>query len=566
MAVTVGINLTHHPETGLPTSDGGVAIAIDGVVRYACAEERISRSKYDGGFRCSLHNGLAALDLSVEDIDLVGLIGFGQEVDAELPSPLVNEVRSEVGSSARLVYCSSHHEGHAWAAIAQLAIDDALVVVIDHTGSILESANHGLDNARVEQTSYYLWRDDNLKLVARDHDGPGEVGYGRFYSKVTRYVGFASYHDAGKTMGLAPFGIAERIGQIPSAFESVGGLEITSITDDIYSEDGLVDLSEWLTRNGARRPYLKSWNLGDITAEGADLASWGQRSLESSVLRRLRPLVEEFVPAHVIICGGVALNSVLNGLLTRELASDVVIPDSPGDAGLSVGALQFAERMAGNKLLSGFTPYIGRQYTADDVRIALSSIDLSEYVVTEIDDPIEAAADALSQGRVVGWFRGRSEFGPRALGNRSILCAASNPWVKEKVNGFVKRREWFRPFAPSVLAESAADYFEMGGSDSPFMMKTVRARIDRKHKIPSAVHVDGTARVQTVSAESNADFHALISAYARRTGVPVLMNTSFNEGGMPLVETPTDAVTAFINFGAGMDRLYVENYEIRRAS
>lgn len=187
-------------------------------------------------------------------------------------------------------------------------------------------------------------------------------------------------------------------------------------------------------------------------------------------------------------------------------------------------------------------------------------------MVVKLDNPISAAADALAQGQVIGWFRGRSEFGPRALGNRSILCAASNPWIKEKVNGFVKKREWFRPFAPAVLAERADDYFEMGGSDSPYMMKTVFARADRKHEIPSAVHVDGTARVQTVSLEDNADFHALIAAYERRTGIPVLMNTSFNEGGMPLIETPGDAVKAFVSFGAGMDRLYVENYEIRRAN
>ena len=566
MTVVVGINMSNHPETGKPTADGGVAIAIDNVVRYACAEERVSRLKYDGGFQCSLHNGMDALGITADAIDVVGLVGFGQQVGAELPSYLANEVRAEVGQQARLVYCSSHHEGHAWAAIGQLSLKDALVVVIDHSGSVIESAKGGLDGARVEQTSYYLWRDNCLKLVSRDHDAPGEIGYGRFYSKVTRYVGFGSYHDAGKMMGLAPFGATERIGLIPLAFESKEGRETTAVTDDVYSEDGLVDLATWLRDHGSTHPYLKAWDFGDITAEGADLAAWGQLSLESSVLRRVRPLVKEYAPAHVIVCGGVALNSVLNGLLARELTSDVRIPDSPGDAGLSVGALQFALRATGNELLSGFTPYIGRQYTAGEVQAALSSLHSDDYMVVKLDNPISAAADALAQGQVIGWFRGRSEFGPRALGNRSILCAASNPWIKEKVNGFVKKREWFRPFAPAVLAERADDYFEMGGSDSPYMMKTVFARADRKHEIPSAVHVDGTARVQTVSLEDNADFHALIAAYERRTGIPVLMNTSFNEGGMPLIETPGDAVKAFVSFGAGMDRLYVENYEIRRAN
>lgn len=566
MAVFIGINLSHHPETGKPTADGGVAIAIDGVLRYACAEERVSRSKYDGGFRSSLHNGLAALGLTAEDIDVVGLVGFSQQVGAELPGALVEEVRAEVGSHARLLYCSSHHEGHAWAAIAQLAISDALVIVIDHTGNIIEPPSDKLDDFRAEQTSYYLWRDEKLELIARDHDGPGEVGYGRFYSKITRYVGFGSYHDAGKLMGLAPFGIAERIGSIPQAYESVAGSEVTAITDDVFSEDGLVDFSEWLRAHGARRAYLEAWQLTDITAEGADLAAWGQLSLESSVLRRVRPLVEEYAPQHVIVCGGVALNSVLNGRLARELPSKVRIPDSPGDAGLSIGALQFAEQAVGNGILGGFSPYIGRQYTYDEVSAALALLDRTEYVITELEDPISAAADALAEGQVIGWFRGRSEFGPRALGNRSILCAASNPWVKEKVNGFVKRREWFRPFAPSVLAERAADYFEMDGADSPYMMKTVSARAERKHEIPSAVHIDGTARVQTVSIDDNPEFHALISAYEYRTGVPVLMNTSFNEGGMPLIEAPADAITAYVNFGAGMDRLFMENYEIRRAS
>ncbi|HEY4558269.1 MAG TPA: carbamoyltransferase C-terminal domain-containing protein [Enteractinococcus sp.] len=566
MAVFVGINLSHHPETGRPTADGGVAIAIDGVLRYACAEERVSRSKYDGGFQRSLHNGLTALGLTAADIDVVGLVGFGQQVDSQLPDALIEEVRAEVGTHARILYCSSHHEGHAWAAIAQLTISDALIVVIDHTGNIIEPASGEVDDSRAEQTSYYLWRNESLELVSRDHDGPGEVGYGRFYSKVTRYVGFGSYHDAGKLMGLAPFGIAERIGPIPEAYRTVGGSEVTTITDDIFSEDGLADLSEWLRAHGAHRAYLESWPLADITAEGADLAAWGQRSLESSVLRRVLPLVREYVPEHVVVCGGVALNSVLNGVLARELPSKVQIPDSPGDAGLSIGALQFAEFAVGNGLLNGFSPYIGRQYMADEVRAALSLLDSVEYVITELEDPIGAAADALADGQVIGWFRGRSEFGPRALGNRSILCAASNPWVKEKVNGFVKKREWFRPFAPSVLTERADDYFEMGREDSPYMMKTVPARVGRKQEIPSAVHVDGTARVQTVSVDDNPDFYALISAYEHRTGVPVILNTSFNEGGMPLIESPADAIKAYVNFGAGMNRLFIENYEIRRAS
>lgn len=565
MGIFVGINLSNHPETGLCTSDGGVAIAIDGVIRYACAEERVSRSKYDGGFQRSLSNGLAALGLTPDDIDAVGLVGFGQQVTAPLPDFLEAEVRAQVGPKPPIFYCASHHEGHAWAAIGQLTLHDALIVVIDHTGSVITPAADGrLDNASCEQTSYYLWRDDELELVGRDHDGPSEVGYGRFYSKVTRYVGFGSYHDAGKLMGLAPFGVVGRVGS-PMAYKSIDGAEVTAITNEAHSEDGLADLSEWLGTGGARPEYLTAWSMADITAEGADLAAWGQYSLNVSVLRRVQPLVEQHRPRHVIVCGGVALNSVLNGLLDRELSADVRIPDSPGDAGLSVGALQFVQRTSGNGLLKGFTPFLGRAYTDEELRQALTGLDREKYVVRELDDAIAAAASALADGLVIGWFRGPSEFGPRALGNRSILCGASNPWVKEKVNGFVKRREWFRPFAPSILAERAGDYFEMGNADSPYMMKTVPVHAHRKHAIPSAVHVDGTARVQTVSADLNPDFHALITAYDTLTGVPVLLNTSFNEGGLPLIDSPDDAISAFVNFGAGMDILFLGSYAIRRA-
>lgn len=564
MTVVVGINLSHDPESYLPTADGGVAIAIDGVVHYACAEERISRSKYDGGFSSSLQVGLQTLGLARQEIDLVGIVAFGQNVDKTLPCKLIDEVRAEVGLHPQLAYCHSHHEGHAWSSIGQLGVKDALIAVLDHTGSIIDSDSIGLNGARAEQTSYYLWRNEKLVLVARDHDGPDEVGYGRMYSKVTRYVGFDSYHDAGKLMGLSSFGNASRIGDIPHAYYcSRGASEVTSITDDLYSADGLKDLSQWLGDNGAKLSYQHPWQRGNITAEGADLASWCQHSLETSVLRRIQPLVERYCPGEVAICGGVALNSVLNGVLSRELPVEVRIPNSPGDAGLSLGALQFAEWTSQKRYVQGRTAYTGPSYSAIAVEQALALLDPNVYEVTKLDNPISAAASALAQGLVVGWFRGRSEFGPRALGNRSILCAASHPWIRERVNGFVKKREWFRPFAPAVLSDQAADYFEIDSNGSSNMMKAVRVRNLAKQVVPSIVHVDGTARIQTVAIEDNPDFYELISAYMALTGVPVLMNTSFNEGGRPLVESPTDAVTAFLNFGSSMDRLYLENYEVR---
>jgi carbamoyltransferase len=290
MVVSVGINFSHHPETRKPTADGGVAIAIDGELRFACAEERISRHKYDGGYRRSLAFGLQSLGLTADDIDVVGLVGFGTLAGGELPDWQEEELRSVIGPRAQIQYCNSHHAGHAWSAIGQLSVQDALVIVIDHTGSTIEQAPSGLlDDARCEQTSYFLWRDRKLTLIARNHDGFGEVGYGRFYSKVTRYVGFTSYQDAGKLMGLAPFGVSARVGDVPEAYEPVPGGESTTITNNKFSEDGIADLTEWLHANGAGADYLEAWPVGKVTTEGADLAAWAQRSLETSVLRQAEP-------------------------------------------------------------------------------------------------------------------------------------------------------------------------------------------------------------------------------------------------------------------------------------
>jgi carbamoyltransferase len=302
------------------------------------------------------------------------------------------------------------------------------------------------------------------------------------------------------------------------------------------------------------------WEQSTRKSHWEDLAWRVQHDTETVLLERAKWLRETTGAKNLCIAGGVGLNCVANGRIVREAGFDNVwIQPAAGDDGIAIGCAYYGHLAVLNKP-RGFVmthAYFGRPYGEDEVHEALQTgLARLETTSRKSEDICAEAAKLLSDGQVLGWFQGRSEFGPRALGNRSIIADPRTAAMKDTLNKRVKHRQAFRPFAPIVLAERAADIFE-GEEESPFMLVAKRVRPEWIDRIPAIVHVDGTARVQTVRRETNERLYRLLQEFDALTGVPVLLNTSFNVKGEPIVETPRDAVACFL--ATGIDYLVLHD-------
>jgi carbamoyltransferase len=537
-------------------------VIVDGTPAFATAQERVTRRKYDGGFADAVRYALASVDISISDVDEVAISTFGR------PDPVCDPEHAEVrrrvadalGSGPSYRVIPSHHLVHALTAAVQCPYQRALISVIDNEGSILgprafsDLWRHGL-----ERTSYYLLDGDDLRLVARDHNRPAEVGYGKAYSKVTRYVGFGSYQESGKTMALAAFGDPGRFGDLRLFELDAQGQPHTSLRN---SADGLHDLAAFFASAGVMLPPPRQRGQ-PLRPAHIDLAAWCQSELESSVCQRIGGLRQQYRVGPVCGAGGVFLNSVMNRRLQDRLdTGDVFVPPSPGDQGLALGAAAWCSWQSTGKMPHWPPePYLGGQF--DDAAIEAEVAQHSDLRWEKPIDIVTAAVRDVAVGRIVGWFQGRSEYGPRALGNRTILANPADPWGRERLNNLVKHREWFRPYAPAVPEEKAAQTFDLR-SPVPFMMHIAPTLQERVCALPGGVHVDNSARLQTVSAEQNPLFHRLISEFANLTGSPAILNTSLNVDGMPIVETPADAVQCFRS-SPGMYAICLGSIKVTRA-
>jgi len=458
--VVLGVHLSC-PAGGDYTADGNAALVVDGVPVVAIAQERVSRRKYDGGFAEAARYCLQAAGIGIGDVDVVAVSTFGRPdvADAAENVEMTSEITRTLGAGPRVEVVASHHLAHAAAAAAQCPYDRALVAVIDNEGSVIGRRTAGpLWAHALERTSYYLLDGEDLRLVARDHDGPGEVGYGKAYSKVTRYAGFAGYQESGKTMALAAFGDRARFAAVPFFRAADDGHPWTTLGN---SEDGLTDLAKFFVEQGVPLPPPR--RAGDrFDPAHLDLAAWCQTGLEESVGRRIAGLAAEHDVRAICGAGGVFLNSVMNRSLQDRLQTpDVFVPPSPADAGLALGAAAWSIwRSTGVRPRWTPNPYLGAPYDGGAITAAIAASDL---VATTVLDPVAAAVSDLRAGRIIGWFDGRSEHGPRALGNRSILADPSDPWAREMLNNRVKHREWFRPYAPVVPESRAHEVFDLPG-------------------------------------------------------------------------------------------------------
>src|SRR5260370_13224690 len=325
------------------------------------------------------------------------------------------------------------------------------------------------------------------------------------------------------------------------------------VTHRVEIKDGTLHVPHWTT--DFRQPYVMDgggWEASPTMLHWEDLAWRVQDDTENALLARAQWLRETTGAKNLCIAGGVALNCVANGRVVREAGfENVWIQPAAGDDGIAIGCAYYGYLEILKQRCSFVMDhyYVGKRYTDQDIHSATEKFLVRiQTSAVRSDDICRDTAKLLAEQRVIGWFQGGSEFGPRALGNRSLLADPRKAEMKDILNKRVKHRQAFRPFAPIVLADRATEIFE-GEEDSPFMLIAKKVRTEWRDRIPAIVHVDGTARVQTVSEDTNPVLYRLLKEFEALTGVPVLINTSFNVKGEPIVETPRDAMICFLNNG-----------------
>jgi carbamoyltransferase len=557
--LTLGINYSQ-------MHDSSACIARDGELLFAVAEERISRVKHDASFpKNAIRACLEFAHVRAEQLDEVC---FGWQTagpvfrhdlkcyaTGKMPLTYHNGLNStlhflsmwhqesgakkftqQFGPAKGKMRFVDHHLAHAISAYAYSGFDEAAVVVMDGRGAW-------------EATT--IWRGHGGRLdPVLMIPFPDSVGY--FYSAFTEFLGFQPNSDEWKVMGLAPYG---KPGLDLSAF-----IDLKTAPYHVHTNQ--------LIANGAT-PFAGVKGLlgparvaeSEIDERHRDIAYAVQDACEIAMLNVVRMAIEKTGCRNVCLAGGVALNSKANGKIAASgLVDKMFVQPAASDDGVALGAA-LAVCLDGNGKLPNKPMRHGYWGPSFDDEVIENALRTYKLRYTRTQNPASGAAELLAQGKILGWFQGRMEFGPRALGSRSILADPRDPEMSAKVNNAVKFREWWRPFAPSLKKEAAGEYLE-SVTDSPFMILTAQVRPEKRAVIPSVTHVDGSARPQTVEKEINPLYWRLIDEFEKRTGVPVIMNTSFNLRGEAIVHTPTDAIRTF--FSSGMDALVMGSFLVEK--
>jgi carbamoyltransferase len=557
---------------GLIGHDSAAAIVVDGRLVATAAEERFTRQKHGINLagrtvlpRRAIRYCLEAAGCRWRDVDLVAhycrftpaavearaeRVGrgvppelrdellreyrgaFARRLDPELVRAQLEQVAGEPLDPGRFVSVP-HHVAHAAGAFFGSGWDEALCLTLDGYGEE-ESA---------------LWAEGSADGIVPRGRTLLPNSLGTLYQVVTQFLGFGAFGDEYKTMGLAAYGDPARFASVFAELVRLesGGSWSTAIAR--------ADLYQWLI---ARLGPCES--PGALTPRNADVAAALQDALERAVLHQLRWLRRQFPQARLCLSGGVALNARMNGAVVRSrLFERVYVQPAAADDGAALGAALWASADRGGRRWKAGVSHCfwGPGYSDECIEQALAAADGLAW--ERVPDIEIRTARLLAEGRIVGWYQGRMEAGPRALGGRSILTAPSSVELSERLNLLVKRREPFRPFAPSVRAEAASAYFEIPDSTAAgFMIVTYPVRREVRGRIAGVVHVDGSARVQVVRHQDHPRYHRLLAEFGGLTGIPVLLNTSFNQSGEPIVCTPADAVQCFLR--AGLDALAIGDY------
>lgn len=558
----LGLNYFYHDSSACLVEDGELTIAIE--------EERLTREKhtwqypYNAIARCMKERELEPGDIDAVALSVQPNLDWGKKVayglkhvrraktffrreihDYRRTGSLTGWMRSTWPDerSRPEIHFVEHHASHAAGTFFVSPYETAAILSVDGSGEWASSMlGHGKGTeVTTFSTSYF------------------PMSLGSVYESVTQFCGFRPCYDEGKTMGLAPLGD-------PAVFRDTVSKIITVTPEGRINVDlSYFDYQFW-GPNQCSRKFFSTFGPprrhGEpIAQHHMDTAAAFQVALEDACLAMVRILEERTRERYLIIAGGVALNSVMNGRVLRESNfEDIYVMPAAGDNGTSIGAAYYVHHAVhGNSRSFVHTsPYVGPEYDEAAIRKVIEESKLP----AERHDDIEAVtAKCLRDGDIVGWFQGKMEIGPRALGNRSILADPTLPHMKDKINAEVKHREAFRPFAPSAAVECKDEYFDLR-VEAPFMLKVCNVLPDKQKELPAITHVDGTARLQTVREELNPRYHLLLSEFGKLSGVPVLLNTSFNVMGEPIVESPVDAIRCF--YTTGIDVLVLGNHLIRK--
>ena len=572
--IILGINAYH--------GDSSASIMKDDQVIAATEEERFRRIKHWAGFPTeAIRFCLKEAGISIQDVDHITIsrnpsanikkkilhtlknrVGIKNVFDRIANSKKVGSVKSELATFFNVqesdikaeVHNIEHHRSHLASAFFASPFKEAAILSIDGFGDFTSTMTAVGRNNQIEVLDSVIY--------------PHSVGI--FYTALTQYLGFPHYGDEYKVMGLAPYGSPNYVDDLKKLIH--------------FTNDGLFKLDTKYFKH-AKEGVSMSWEGGDphiesifseklenllgparkkgdeLTQKHKDIATSVQRLTEELIFHILNHLKQKTLLDAVCIAGGVAQNSVANGkILEKTSFKEVYIPSAGHDAGTALGSSLwlYNNDLKKDRLAPIYDAYTGYKTNDEEIEKTLNEEGI-EYQKFDEEQLIDKVSNALVDGKVIGWFQGRAEFGPRALGHRSIIVDPRREDAKELLNSKIKRRESFRPFAPSILEEYVSEYFEKTDK-VPFMEKVYPIKSEKHSEIPAVTHVDGTGRLQTV--EKGDRYYDLIECFRQKTGTPILLNTSFNENE-PIVNTPKEALACFLR--TDMDMLVLENYVISRS-
>ena len=571
----LGLNAFHGDSSACLMKDGKVLVALE--------EERIRRIKHWAGLPVeAIRYCLADAGISIDQVDHITI---SRDPKANAMKKVIHTIKNRVSPKAILdrltnsrkvasikaqlaeglgvsenliraeIHNIEHHRSHLASAFFVSPFENAAIVSIDGFGDFTS-------------TMVGVGKGNQMEVFA-SVNYPHSIGV--FYTAFTQFLGFPHYGDEYKVMGLAPYGEAKYTDKVRQVIQA--------------TPDGLFQLNLDFFKHH-REGINMSWEGGEphigsvfgpkfeevfgvarqkadeLTQYHRDLAASVQRVTEELIYHILTHLQKKTGLDSVCIAGGVAQNSVANGKLLRNTPfKNIYVPPAGHDAGTSIGSALYLY----NQILKKDRPEVmqtaslGSHYSSEEIESFLKTQPVSYKKLTDAE-LYDTVTQCIIDGGVVGWFQGRAEFGPRALGHRSILADPRRADAKDILNLKIKRRESFRPFAPSILAEQAPVFFE-GSDNVPFMEKVYPIKEDKRALIPAVTHVDGSGRLQTVDAKNEPRYHSLISAFHQKTGVPILLNTSFNENE-PIVNSPANALDCFLR--TKMDMLVLENFVVSR--
>jgi len=559
--------------------DSSAALLKDGIVVAAAQEERFTRKKHDTSFPLTaIQFCLDSQQVTIQDVSYIGFyekpyLKFERLLYQHLscfpkswktfvsamPSWINEKLRVMKTVRKKLKYKGDvlfidHHMAHAAGSFLISPFEEAAIVTVDGVGEWTS-------------TAYGYGKGNGITLM-KELRFPHSIGL--LYSAITAYLGFSVNNSEYKVMGLSPYGMMD-------TKKNVYYQRLRKVID--IKEDGsfFLDMSYFVYHYGSKMPSEKLCKLlggpirketEEVTQRHNDVAAAVQLITEEVLTKILIHVQELTKSKNIVLGGGVALNSVYNGKILRKTKfKDIWIPPDPGDGGTSIGAAAYAYfTILGNKRnYVLYNPYLGPSFTDEKIKQFLDSNKIKYKGFSNDEQLIEKTANLIHDNKVIGWFQKGMEWGPRALGARSILSNPCNPKMKDILNVKVKHRERFRPFAPVVCAEDAHKYFEC---DEPiplctdFMLMVYPIKEEYHTKIPAVTHVDGSGRLQTIRRDQNARYYDLIKAFGKLSGIPILINTSFNIRGEPIVCTPHDAYRCMM--GTGIDYLVMGSFIIKR--